>query len=419
MRDNSFTATGIEPELAPDDVTFAQVLQRAGYATGAFGKWGFGPDDCYQPLGYGIAGLTSSGADAGGPVGDLSQNVGHHSHPLQSGFDEFCGLVRHHHATEGYFPRYLWHGNARVRYAENDGDAQVTYAPDVYVNAALDFMARHRHRPFALYLAPQLVHWPNHVPSTDPYADMPWTEEMKRYAAMYTRLDAYVGMVREQLETLGLADDTLVLFTSDNGTTEERAAVGSGESSRYQSPSPDSALGDELWNISGGLRARKHSLYEGGIRVPMVAWGPGVVGADAAAVAGNPWASWDLLPTLADLAGAPVPDGVDGVSVRGWITGESEVDHPPLYWERPPYPGLNVDGTPPASATFTQAVRSGTFKGLRWAVGDTTAHGDRWRFELYDLDVDGGEKVDVSALHPDIRSELEAVMEAEHTDPAS
>jgi hypothetical protein len=215
-------------------------------------------------------GCVNESPDAGGPSGDLTANVGHPSHPLQKGFDEFVGFVRHHHATEGYWPNYVWRGNERVPLPENEGEAREIYAPDLYMNAALDFIERHRDRPFCLYLTPQLVHWPNHVPDAAPYDDEPWTDEQKRYAAMHTRLDAYVGAVRNKLTELGLDDRTVVLFTSDNGPTVERAVAGSGECTEQIGPSPDSAAADQMWDTNGGLRAEKHSLYDGGIRVPMV-----------------------------------------------------------------------------------------------------------------------------------------------------
>jgi arylsulfatase A-like enzyme len=418
VRDNSFTSTGVEPELMPEDVTWAEVLKRGGCKTGVFGKWGFGPDDCYEPVGVGFGPLEQPKERPGGPIGDLDRNVGHPSHPLQKGFDEFLGMVRHHHSTEGYYPNYLWDGNERVLHPENENDGREMYAPDLYVSRALDFIERNRHRPFGLYLGLQLVHWPALIPTTDPYSDMPWTEEMKRYAAMYTRMDRYVGLVLEQLARLRLAENTLVVFSSDNGTTVERAAVGSGNSSRRSEPAPDAYAADIAWNTGGGLRAEKHSLFEGGIRVPTIAWSPGLVTpTDDAAITGTPWASWDLLPTIADYAGVTPPSDVDGVSVRPLFEGQG-FDRGPLYWERPPYGGLNADGSPPAQATFQQAVRKDNWKAVRWPLAGTDPHtpDQQWRFELHDMSIDRREAVDVSAANPDVRAELEGIMRDSHID---
>jgi len=408
VRDNSFTMTGVQPQLEREDTTWGQVLQGAGYATGAFGKWGFGPDSCYQPVPNGLP--DESG---GGPVGDLRRDVGHHSHPLQKGFDEFLGTITHEHSTYGYFPNYLWDGNRRVLFPENRGGAHKTYAPDLYVRRSLDFMRKNRHRPFAVYLAPQLVHWPDLVPSTAPYDDQPWTIGLKRYAAMYTRLDMYVGMVRRQLEQLGLAHNTLVVFSSDNGTTVERLLAGGGDSHTGPRPS-ESVVGDHLWDIEGGLRSEKHSLYEGGIRVPFITWGPGLVRRDGERVAAKPLAGWDLLPTFADLAGARAPRDIDGVSLRGWITGERDVRHAPLYWERRQSDWLG--DSPPGLA---QAVRMGKWKAVRFTVAGEDPHTPdaRWHFELYDLSVDRGESRNVALLNPEVRTQIEAVMNKAHVDP--
>ena len=409
VRDNSFTVTGIQPQLEREDTTWGQVLQGAGYATGAFGKWGFGPDHCYQPVPIGMP-----DDEGGGPVGDLRQDVGHFSHPLQKGFDEFLGTITHEHSTYGYFPNYLWDGNRRVLYPENRGGTHKTYAPDLYVRRALDFMRNNCDRPFAVYLAPQLVHWPEQTPSTAPYDAQPWSTELKKYAAMYTRLDMYVGMVRRQIEELGLTHNTLVVFSSDNGTTVERLLSGAGDTHTGPRPS-EAVLGDHLWDIEGGLRSEKHSLYDGGIRVPFITWGPGIVRRDGSSVAARPLASWDLMPTFADFAGARAPRDIDGISLRGWITGERDVTHGPLYWER-----TQGDGTftvsPPG---FGQAVRMGQWKAVRYSVAGEDPHTPdaRWEFELYDLSTDRGETRNVALLHPDIRAQAEAIMNDAHVDP--
>jgi arylsulfatase A-like enzyme len=233
---------------------------------------------------------------------------------------------------------------------------------------------------------------------------------------MYTRLDTYVGMVRRQLEVLGLTNDTLLVFTSDNGTTVERIATGSGESATAHRPS-ESYLGDKLWNTIGGLRAEKHSLYDGGIRVPFIAWGPGVVRkAGKSRVSSRPFGSWDLLPTLTELAGARTPKGVDGRSVLGWIAGGSERASRPLYWERNQV-DMVFDVSPPG---FAQAARIGDWKAVRYTVAGQDPHTPdaRWEFELYDLATDRGETRNVAPLRPDVRAQMERHMNASHLDAA-
>ena len=432
VRSNSMRTTGVEPRLLERDVTFAEVMRAAGYRTGIFGKWGFGDDDyftatpigatCEAPLPLSAGGGLTGGApqSKGGDFG--VSNRRDRSHPLQKGFDAFVGLVTTEHAFQ-YWPDYLWRANHRFHLPANEGEHRGTYAPQVYLDAALDFVDRHADDEFCLYFAPQLVHFPNQVPDTSAYDDQPgWTADMKAYASQYTLLDDYVGQIVRRLEELGIADDTLLVFTGDNGPTpNEHLLVGSGACTDVQTPSPDSAAADVLWNTNGGLRAGKHSLYEGGIRVPLVVWGPGVVREHGRAeVADRPWGSVDLLPTLADIAGVTPPSDVDGVSVRDWITGERRgaVNHPPLYFERPPNTDQNLDGGPPSRFVYTTAIRWGRWKGVRHAPGDDPHVPDsQARFELYDLSTDPAETRDVSALHPDVAARLQRRMRASHAPP--
>ena len=433
VRANTQRTTGVEPRLLERDVTFAEVLAAGGYRTGIFGKWGFGDDDCFvaDPIGLSCdlaLPVTPGGGLAGGApteaTGDFDvSNRRDASHPLQKGFDAFVGLVTTEHAFQ-YWPDYLWRRNRRFRLPANDGEVKGTYAPEVYLDAALDFIDEHRAEEFCLYFAPQLVHFPNQVPdeALGPYADqVTWTPDMKAYAAQYTLLDDYVGQIIGRLEELGLAEDTLVVVTGDNGPTpNEHLLVGSSSCADVQTPSPDSALADYLWDTNGGLRAGKHSLYEGGIRVPLVVWGPGVVRRDGDAVADRPWGSVDLLPTLADIAGVSAPEDVDGVSVRDWITGERRggVEHPPLYFERPPINDQNLDGGPPSQLVYTTAIRWGRWKGVRHAPGaDPLVDDARARFELYDLEADPAETLDVSLLNADVATRLQERMRASHAPP--
>ena len=433
VRSNSMRGTGIEPRLLERDVTFAEVLKAAGYRTGIFGKWGFGDDDYFEATPIGVTCDAPLPVTAGGGLHDLTSppeprgdfdvsNRNDRSHPLQKGFDAFVGLVTTEHAFQ-YWPDYLWRRNRRVRLPDNAGEHRGTYAPQVYLDAALRFLDRHAGEELCLYFAPQLVHFPNQVPDTKAYDDRTdWTPDMKAYASQYTLLDDYVGQIVARLKHLGIADDTLLVFTGDNGPTpNEHALVGSGECTDVQTASPDSAAADVLWDTNGGLRAGKHSLYEGGIRVPLVVWGPGVVrrhGHDL--VADRPWGSVDLLPTLADIAGITPPSDVDGVSVRDWITGErrGHVDHPPLYFERPPANDQNVDGGPPSPLVYTTAIRWGRWKGVRHAPGsDPHVADERARFELYDLHTDPAETRDVSALHPVVSQRLQRRMRVMHAPP--
>lgn len=431
VRANTQRTTGVQPRLLERDTTFAEVMGAAGYKTGVFGKWGFGDDDCFVANPIGITcelplpitpggGLTGGAPEEPGGVFTVS-NRRDASHPLQKGFDAFVGLVTTEHAFQ-YWPDYLWRSNRRFRLPKNDGEVKGTYAPQVYLDAALDFIDEQRDEEFCLYFAPQLVHFPNQVPDTKAYDDqLTWTPDMKAYAAQYTLLDDYVGQIVARLRKRGIADDTLIVFTGDNGPTpNEHLLAGSGECADVQTPSPDSAAADVLWDTNGGLRAGKHSLYDGGIRVPLVVWGPGVVRKDGAKVADQPWGSVDLLPTLADFAGVTAPPDVDGVSVRDWITGErrGRVEHPPLYFERPPINDQNLDGGPPSQLVYTTAIRWGRWKGVRHAPGtDPHVADSRAKFELYDLEADPAETLDVALRHPAVAKRLQKRMRASHAPP--
>ena len=204
-------------------------------------------------------------------------------------------MVRHHHATEGYYPNYMWDGNERVRATRErerrDGDLR---ARPLRRSRALDFIERNRDRPFAPVLTLQLVHWPNLVPTTDPYADMPWTEEMKRYAA-HVHAAGHVRRHGRASSWSGSGWPTTRWCSSraTTGTTEERAAVGPATAPATGARRRTARCGRRRCGTPAGACApSKHSLYEGGIRVPMIAWGPGIVAPTmTAAVAGTPWAS--------------------------------------------------------------------------------------------------------------------------------
>jgi arylsulfatase A-like enzyme len=347
--------------LRPEDVTVAEVLKQAGYATGIVGKWGLG-----EP---GTTGL-----------------------PNRQGFDEWFGFLNQHHA-HNYYPEYLWKNEQKYRLEGNEekGDSNyavkaVQYAPDLFTREALDFLDRHKTQPFFLFLTYTLPHANNErgraegngmeVPSDAPYSAERWPQVEKNHAAMITRLDGDVGRVLGRLKDLGLEDDTIVFFSSDNGPHKEGGA--------------DPAF----FRSSGPLRGFKRALYDGGIRVPMIVRWPGHV--EAGAVSDAVWAFWDVLPTLSELAGTPAPSGIDGVSQVPAILGKGEVvPREFLYWE------FHEGG-------FKQAVRSGDWKGVRLAPGTP--------LELYNIKDDIDESHDVAAEHPDVVARIEAYLRSARTD---
>lgn len=343
--------------LQPDDVTVAEVLKQAGYRTGAIGKWSLG-----NPGSWGIANYQ--------------------------GFDYFYGHLSQAQA-HFYYPDYLWENDKVVLLRGNRGGARGEYTQDLFTEKALGFIEENQQRPFFLYLAYTIPHWSDYdrdspdslvVPTDAPYSDRDWPQVEKNYAAMVTRLDSDVGRIMDQLKEIGIDQNTIVLFTSDNGPSAERLHSA------------------EFFHSSGPLRGVKRDLYEGGIRVPMVARWPGTVA--AAQVSDQVWAFWDVLPTLGELAGLPPKKGIDGISMAPTLLGrEQKEQHEYLYWDYG-----HVRGN------FSQAVRFGDWKGVR--------NGPDGPIELYDLESDVGEARDVAGSTPDVAARIAEIMEEAHVESA-
>ena len=354
-----------EIPLRAEDVTLPELLKTAGYRTAVIGKWGLGRE---------------------GTTGE----------PGGQGVDHFFGFLDHRHAHRQYVT-HLWRNQTRVEH-----DVTRDYAPDLFTADALEFVTSSAGGPFFLNLAYTVPHAELRVPDDaikeyqgrfpetpylNPEADgftpsPPFTRTGYRsqptpraaFAAMIARMDRDIGRLMATLARLGLDKQTLVLFTSDNGPHRE----GGGD--------------PEFFRSAGPLRGIKRDLYDGGIRVPMIAWGPGRV--PAAATSTHVWAHWDLLPTLADLAGAKVPEGLDGISMRAALEGRPAPTHEFLYWE------FHERG-------FQQAVRMKKWKALRLKPGAP--------LELYDLDDDVGETRDVATAHPDVVARVEAYLKGART----
>jgi arylsulfatase A-like enzyme len=345
--------------LRDGDTTFAEVLRARGYRTACIGKWGFGPEQGGQP-----------------------------SHPNSRGFEEFFGYITHGHA-HNYYPAYLWHNGDKVQLPENAGGQRSTFR-----DRALDFIRAHKDEPFLLFLTPNLPHPPSDVPSHAPYENQPWPAPDKGHAAQVTRFDDHVGSILDALREHALTDSTIVLVTSDNGPHEERGS------------NPD------LFDANGPLRGYKRNLYEGGVRIPLIAWSPRRI---RPGTSDRPTQQTDVLPTLADLAGAPAPTDIDGKSVAPLLNGRpgDAPKHSHLYWYR-----LDNVITPRANLAdggrilnLAEAARQGHWKAVRFAPGtDRTAPDDQWQAELYDLRSDPGETTDIAAAHPAVLERLVGLM---------
>ncbi|MDY0168111.1 MAG: arylsulfatase [Thermoguttaceae bacterium] len=344
--------------LLPEDFTVAEMLKQAGYVTGGVGKWGLGAED-------------TTGA------------------PWRKGMDEFFGYLDQTHAHT-YYPDHLWRNDQRVDIPENRDGNRVVYSHDLLTDEALDFIRRHHDRPFFFYgaftiphaemvvpddaLAEYLGRWPEPKPFPGSRTYCAQDRPRAVRAAMITRLDRDVGRIFDLLDELGIAENTLVLFTSDNG------------------PITAGGQDPEFFNSAGPLRGLKFSLYEGGIRVPMIARWPGRIAPGSETPLVSDFA--DMLPTFAEVAGATAPAGLDGVSILPTLLGRSadQVKREVFYWEAAPQ----------------QAVRVGDWKLYRRAP-DRPA-------ELYDLASDIGESRSVADQHPEIAARLAQLLSDSRVD---
>lgn len=350
-------------QIPDETVTVAELLKNTGYRTVLYGKWGLGVEN------------TS---------GD----------PQNQGFDEFFGYYGQVHAHNS-FPEYLYQNRRKVNlknevvYLPEDhwtrglgsyATTKTDYSNDLFTKKALEFIEREEERPFFLYLPYTIPHNNGEapegekfeVPSLTPYDNKDWSYERKSYAAMITRLDLYVGQIVEKLNSKGMEEHTLVIFSSDNGCAEPG-----------------------LFDGNAPLRGMKRDLYEGGIRVPMIAWWPGTI--KAGSISNHISAFWDVLPTFCDLAGIRTPSSTDGISFLPELTGKPQPVHDYLYWE------FHEQGK-------IQAVRKGKWKAIRVDVWENPEN----PIELYDLEDDPGETRNIASQNPEIVVDMTEIMQRAH-----
>lgn len=351
--------------LAPEDTTLALVLKGAGYRNGLIGKWGLGDE--------GSTGL-----------------------PGDKGFDDFVGYLNQTRAHDYYAP-YLDRSDAaegfrRLEIPQNADRQNGLYLPDLFQKSVLNFIRINRPDPFNKFrpifvcYTPTLPHANNElgretgngmqVPGDKPYSAELWPPTERNKAAMITRLDQYIGEILARLQEYRQDSSTLILFTSDNG------------------PHSEGGVDAKFHNSSGPLRGIKRDLYEGGIRVPLLARWPGKV--PAGRVSDEPWAMWDLLPTLAEVARVKPPKDIDGLSYLPTLLGQTQTNrHEFLYWE------FHERG-------FQQAARAGNWKAVRPKLGAP--------LEVYDLTTDLGETNNVAAAQPTVVARFEEYFKRARTE---
>jgi arylsulfatase A-like enzyme len=343
--------------LRAGEETIASVLRKAGYATGGFGKWGCG-------------GRGSTGV------------------PEQHGFDTFVGYYDQVHA-HSYYPAYIIRNSQEMPLAGNQGGRKgKTYSHYVIHEKAKAFIRKNAKRPFFCYLPYTPPHGLFDIPNQDPawklYADKPWPENARRYAAMVTMIDRQVGEILDLLRERDLERNTIVFFCGDNGGNDY---FRSREHPRgFHGPNVNPKTGV-------AFRGHKGNLYEGGLRIPMIARWPERI--SAGRVSQHLWYFPDVLPTLAELAGAVAPADIDGLSIVPDLLGEAtagrkQKTHEHLYWEL----GRQV------------AVRMGNWKAIR------PRRQAPW--ELYDLSQDTSESRDLAKDHPEILARMQVIAAGAH-----
>ena len=316
--------------------------------------------------------------------------------PNLQGFDLFYGFNCQRHA-HNHYPKFLWRNREKEILPGNDRTLNgETYSQDKFTEVALEFIEANKERPFFLYLPFAVPHLSIQVPekSLAEYTKVIPEEEYEHhgylkhpapragYAAMITHMDRDIGKIMDKIKQLGLDDNTLVMFTSDNGPTYDR--LGGSDS--------------EFFESAGELRGLKGSLYEGGIRVPLVARWPGKI--PAGQVSDLPSAFWDIMPTCAAVAGVKAPDDIDGLSLLPTLLGQPERQekHKYLYWEFAAYGGQ-------------QALRSGDWKAIRQNMLNKK-NPNPMAIELYNLKTDPGEQHNMADEHPDLVKQFAADMAA-------
>ena len=353
--------------LLPEDVTVAELLKSAGYTTGLIGKWGLGE--------AGSAGT-----------------------PNKQGFDYFFGYLNQIKAHNSY-PEFLWRNDEKVMLDNRVETIQETYAKgvggvarekhthshDLFTKEAIGFIENNKDSSFFLYLAYTIPHANNEgirmrqigmeVPDLGIYQDKDWPETQKAHAAMITYIDKDVGLILNKLCDLGIDKNTLVIFTSDNGPHDEGGA--------------DSYF----FNSNGQLSGIKRDLYEGGIRVPMIAWWPGNI--NPGRQSDHISAFWDFLPTACDIAGVPPLEYTDGISFLPTLVEGEQTKHEYLYWEF-----FEKGGR--------QAIRKKNWKAVRYDMSDTPEA----PIQLYDLTEDISEANNNALDHSDIVKEMAELMKS-------
>jgi len=356
--------------LTGKEQTVAKLLKAAGYVTGGVGKWALG--NVNQPAEIHLPG-----------------------HPNNNGFDYWFGYMNQSNA-HNYYPPFLWENKTQITLPGNlvsqdpkargrVSEKKVTYSHHLLIDRAFRFIRQNKDNPFLLHMHLTIPHANNEagrfqgdgqeVPDYGIYRDKKWPHPEKGFASMITTMDEDMGKLFELLKDLNLDQDTLVIFTSDNG------------------PHNEGAHQHEFFDSNGPLKGHKRSMHDGGIRVPLIARWPGKI--KAGSVTNHPSAFWDFLPTACAVAGAQTPRGIDGISYLPTLLGKDsqQQKHEYLYWTS-------------REGETSVGLRYQNWKLVKYRKkkSDPTSSHD-WR--LYDLSNDLGEEQNLAASHPDLVKKIQ------------
>ena len=354
-------SNGGDKALYDEDITTAEVLQKAGYVCGGYGKWGLGTE-------------------------------GSTGRPTKQGFEHFFGFLHQVHA-HFFYPYWVWNDEKKFFLPENEGRKHARYVEDDIHKQALNFIRQNKDKNFFCYIPYTLPHVELAAPESavKPYLgkfpEKPFQDPRPGYlgsdtpfatfAGMVTYLDTLVGQVMSTLKELDLDEKTIVVFTSDNGP----------QGNHWQFIA-------DFFDGNGPFRGYKGEFYEGGIREPMIVRWPGKV--KAGSTNDHVLAFWDVMPTLAELAGTKAPKQIDGISFAPTLLGKSgQKEHDFLYWEMP------------HGKKRTVAVRMGNWKAVKPKPDGA--------MELYDLGKDIAETTDVSKTNPAVMAKIDAIVSKEHS----
>lgn len=330
--------------LQKSDFTVAEMLKEQGKTTGMIGKWGLG-------------------------------NAGSTGIPNKQGFDYWYGFLDQHHAHD-YYPTYLWENEHKVTLKGNLDGHRKEYVHDLFTGHALDFISKNQKKSFFLYLPYTIPHAKYEVPDLGQYANKKWTHLEKVYAAMVSRLDRDLGRIRALLSKLDIDKKTIIFFTSDNGAAK---------------------VWKNRFDSTGIFRGIKRSMYEGGLRAPMIVTLPGMI--PAGKVNEMPWYFPDVMPTLADMYGISPPGNIDGISVWPALQGKPQTMKDRIfYWEFFVVPPDN---------TFKQAIRWNDWKAVRNSAEAP--------IELYDLSTDPSESNNIASTNETVVVKMKDWMKTQRT----